>query len=64
MSSSQWPPKRKTAAQRANDANRAQQLAVNAKAARPSDRRADAPGETSTQGLSDDNRPVGVARRR
>lgn len=62
--SAQWPHKRKTAAQRANDANRAQQLAVNAKTARPSDRRADAPGQISTQGLSDDKRPVGIGRKR
>lgn len=64
MSSSQWPQKAKTAAQRANEANRAQQLAVNAKTARPSDRRPDAEGQTSTQGMADDNRPAGIARKR
>lgn len=64
MSSSQWPQKAKTAAQRANEANRAQQLAVNEKSARPSDRRPDAEGDVSTQGMADDNRPAGVARNR
>jgi hypothetical protein len=61
MSSSQWPQKRQTAAQRANEANRAQQVAVNGKGVRPSDRRAPAEGEASNQGLENDNRPVGVA---
>lgn len=64
MSGSQWPQKAKTAAQRANEANRAQQLAVNAKATRPGDGRTDTEGQVSTQGLSDDNRPVGIARKR
>ena len=64
MSSSQRPQKPKTAAQRASEANRAQQLAVDAKAGRPNDRKATQPGETSDQGLDNDRRPVGVARRR
>jgi len=64
MSSSQWPQKRQTAAQRANDANRAQQVATNGKAGRPSDRKATAEGETSDQGLANDNRPVGVGLRK
>ena len=64
MSSSQWPQKRQTAAQRANDANRAQQVAVNEKSGRPSDRRATQEGEASDQGLDNDNRPVGVGLRK
>ncbi len=64
MSSSHWPQKRQTAAQRANEANRAQQVAVNEKAGRPSDRRAPAEGEASDQGLDNDNRPVGVGLRK
>lgn len=64
MSSSQWPLKRQTAAQRANEANRAQQVAVNGHAGRPSDRRAQAEGEASDQGLANDNRPVGVGLRK
>jgi hypothetical protein len=64
MSSSQWPQKRQTAAQRANEANRAQQVAVNDKGGRPSDRRAPAAGEALDQGLTNDNRPVGVGLRK
>ena len=64
MSTSHQPQKRMTAAQRANDANRAQQVAVNAKAGRPSDRKAPAEGETSDQGLKNDNGPVGVGLRK
>lgn len=64
MSSSQRPQKPKTAAQRASEANRAQQLAVNAKGSRPSDRRATKEGEASDQGLDNDRRPVGVKRGR
>ena len=64
MTSPQRPQKPKTAAQRAAEANRQQQLAVNAKGSRPSDRRATKDGEASTQGLDDDRRPVGVARGR
>ena len=63
MSSSQRPQKPLTAAQRAAEANRAQQMAVNAKGARPSDRRNTPEGETSDQGLDNDQRPVGVARK-
>jgi hypothetical protein len=64
MSSSQWPQKRQTAAQRANEANRAQQVAVNDKGGRPSDRKVPAVGEASDQGLTNDNRPVGVGLRK
>ena len=64
MSTSQRPEKPKTAAQRAAEANHAQQLAVNAKAGRPSDRRATKEGEVSNQGLDNDQRPVGIARKR
>lgn len=63
MSNSQRPQKPMTAAQRASEANRQQQLAVNARGARPSDRRATRDGETSDQGLDNDHRPVGVARK-
>ena len=63
MSNSQWPQKAKTAAQRANEANRAQQVAVNGKAGRPSDRKALQPGETSDQGMANDRRPAGLARK-
>lgn len=63
-SSSQYPPKAKTAAQRANEANRAQQMAVNAKSGQPNDRRAPQPGEASDAGLANDQRPVGIARKR
>ena len=64
MSTSQWPQKAKTAAQRAAEANRAQQLAVNTHGGRPSDRRTTKDGETSTQGLDNDHRPVGIANKR
>lgn len=49
-----------TAAQRASEANRAQQFAVHNRRAQPSDRRAAPDGEASTAGLDNDNRPVGV----
>jgi hypothetical protein len=62
--SDQQRQKPKTAAQRAGEANRAQQLAVNSKMARPSDRRTKQDGETQDDGLTNDNRPVGVARKR
>ena len=62
--SDQRPQKPKSAAQRASEANHAQQLAVNSKMARPSDRRTKQEGETQDEGLSNDNRPVGIARKR
>jgi len=61
-STTQRPPKRQSAAQRASEANHAHQLAVNGKTGRPADRRTQQDGETSDAGLSNDNRPVGVAR--
>ena len=64
MSTSQRPEKPKTAAQRANEANREQQIAVNGKAGRPSDRRAPQAGEAPNQGLTNDNRPVGIGLRK
>ena len=64
MSSSQWPQKAKTAAQRANEANRAQQVAVNDKSGRPSDRKALQEGDTPDQGMANDHRPAGIARNR
>lgn len=59
----QHPQKPLTAAQRANEANRAQQMAVNAKLGRPSDRRTPQEGDTSDAGLNNDKRPAGLARR-
>lgn len=61
------PPQRqkpKTPAQRASEANHAQQMAINGKVSRPSDRRSQQPGEVADTGLSNDNRPVGIARNR
>ena len=52
-----------TAAQRASEANRLQQLAVRDSRAQPADRRTAQPGEASNAGLDNDNRPVGVQRR-
>lgn len=52
-----------TAAQRASEANRAQQLAIHNRRAQPSDRRSTQDGETSTAGLDNDHRPVGMNRR-
>jgi hypothetical protein len=64
MSSSiQHPQKPPTAAQRANEANRAQQMAVNGKAGRPTDRKALQTGEISDQGMANDQRPAGLARK-
>ena len=63
MSSIQRPQKPMTAAQRAAEANRLQQVAVNSKGPRPSDRRATQEGEASDQGLDNDQRPVGIARK-
>ena len=63
MSSSQWPQKRQTAAQRANEANRAQQVAVNDKGGRPSDRKAPAVGEALARAALDRS-PVALADRR
>ena len=57
-------PRPRTAAQRASDKNREQQLAVRANGARPADRRSPSEGETGDAGLSNDLRPVGVKRRR
>ncbi len=62
--STQYPPKRQSAAQKANDANRLQQMAINGKTTRPGDRRSAQPGEASTEGLADNNQPVGIARRK
>ncbi|MEQ1781635.1 MAG: hypothetical protein ABMA14_09760 [Hyphomonadaceae bacterium] len=59
----QHPQKAPTAAQRANEANRAQQMAVNGKAGRPSDRKATQEGEISDQGMVNDQRPAGLARK-
>jgi hypothetical protein len=59
----QHPQKPLTAAQRANEANRAQQMAVNGNAGRPSDRKAIQEGEVSDQGMANDQRPAGVARK-
>ncbi len=59
----QHPQKPLTAAQRANEANRAQQMAVNGKSGRPSDRKAPQSGEISDQGMANDQRPVGMARK-
>ncbi len=53
----------KTAAQRASEANRLQQLAVRDSRPQPSDRRSAQPGEKSDAGLENDHRPVGVKRR-
>jgi hypothetical protein len=63
MSTTQRPEKPKSAAQRAAEANRAQQIAVNAKGSRPSDRRNTKDGEASDQGLENDQRPVGIGRK-
>ena len=52
-----------TAAQRASEANRAQQLAAHNRRAQPSDRRPAPEGEVSAAGLDNDNRPVGVNKR-
>lgn len=54
----------RTAAQRASDANRLQQLAVHGHRPQPSDRRSLQPGEKSEAGLDNDQRPVGVNKRR
>jgi len=51
-----------TAAQRASEANRAQQIAVRDSRSQPADRRTAQPGEASSAGLDNDNRPVGVRR--
>lgn len=59
----QHPQKAPTAAQRANEANRAQQMAVNGKSGRPSDRKAPHEGEVSDQGMANDQRPAGMARK-
>ncbi len=65
MSSSiQHPQKPLTAAQRANEANRAQQMAMNGSGGRPTDRKATQEGEISDQGMANDQRPSGVARNR
>lgn len=53
-----------TAAQRASEANRLQQLAVHGRKPQPSDRRSPQPGEKSEAGLDNDHRPVGVNKRR
>jgi hypothetical protein len=63
MSTTQRPEKPKSAAQRAAEANRAQQIAVNAKGSRPSDRRNTKDGVASDQGLENDQRPVGIGRK-
>ncbi len=60
---SQRPERPPSAAQRASEANRAQQAAVRAQTARPADRRTPVEGETSNAGLENDNRPVGVNKR-
>ena len=52
-----------TAAQRASEANRLQQIAVRDSRAQPADRRTTQAGEASDAGLENDNRPVGVHRR-
>ncbi len=54
----------RTAAQRASDANRLQQIAVRDRMPQPADRRSLQPGEKSEAGLDNDQRPVGVNRRR
>ena len=59
----QHPQKAPTAAQRANEANRAQQIAVNGTGGRPTDRKATQEGEISNQGLTNDQRPAGLARK-
>lgn len=65
MSSSiQRPQKPLTAAQRANEANRLQQMAVNGQSGRPSDRKAPQAGDNPDQGMADDQRPAGLARNR
>ncbi len=55
--------RRLTAAQRASEANRAQQYAIHNRRAQPADRRTSEEGESSTAGLDNDNRPVGTNRR-
>ena len=60
----QHPQKPLTAAQRANEANRAQQMAVNGAGGRPSDRKAIPEGEISDHGMANDQRPAGIARNR
>ena len=52
-----------TAAQRASEANRAQQIAIHEKRSQPSDRRTPQSGDNADAGLTDDNRPVGPNRR-
>ena len=65
MSSSiQRPQKAPTAAQRANEANRAQQMAVNGQFGRQGDRKAPQEGEAPDQGMANDQRPSGIARNR
>lgn len=66
MSNSPHDPrsqKPKSPAQRASDANRLHQTAVNDKTPRPNDRRTKQDGETADDGMTNDNRPVGVNRR-
>lgn len=53
----------KSAAQRASEANRLQQIAVRDRGPQPSDRRTQQPGDKSDSGLENDQRPVGVKRR-
>jgi hypothetical protein len=53
-------PRPKSAAQRASEANRLQQIAVRDRSPQPSDRRSAQPGEKSDAGLDNDRRPVGV----
>ena len=59
----QHPQKPLTAAQRANEANRAQQMAMNSSGGRPADRKAPHEGEISDQGMANDQRPAGLARK-
>jgi hypothetical protein len=58
------PDRPRTAAQRASDANRLQQIAVRDRLPQPLDRRSPQAGEKSEAGLDNDQRPVGVNRRR
>lgn len=59
----QRPERPLTPAQRASQANHAQQLAVRDGGSLPSDRRTPQAGEASGAGLSNDHGPAGVNRR-